>query len=264
MPIDPEQLQGEQLLAATGLEPILRATPSVTAKSLDDADKLLPRIRAMLLRFLGGSREDYKAPEPFKYEAVRKLIDEGDPEQQSLALFEAYPDEVQDDVLVAATRILAYLNQQLPRTGTISTVNATARQPAPVAMHKFARAWNVANRPQDVISSMLQGTVTSDEVGALAAMYPALYESVAASGGILDDAIAAMRSRRGENWDLDEESDRIVKTLLMQDRINADLARDMGAVLHRTAIQQKQGQTGAAAELTSAERLPGQEAPTQQ
>ncbi len=262
MAVNPEQLRAELLLASVGIEPILQAKPNLNATAIADADKFVPRARAMLLKFLGGSKDDVETPKAFDYKAVAKLLDESDQDQQVAALNAAFPDDVQDNVMAMATKAAEQLRGKLPRSTYRTTVNVSSNQPPPVALAKFRRAWDVMNDPATLFRNMLQRTVTQDEVEAFEAAYPALYATLLAPGGILDEAIATMKDRRGDKWDIDDESDKIVRTVTGQERFKADLARDMAAAISNAkqqATPEGQAKNNAAAvRMTQAEELPGQ------
>jgi len=260
--VNPEQLRAETLLASVGIEPILQAAPKLTATALDDADKFVARARAMLLRFLGGSKDEVEAPKAFDYKEVAKLLDESEQDSQVAALNAAFPDDVQDDVMAMATKAAEQLRGRLPRSTYRTTVNVSSNQPPPVSLAKFRRAWDVTNDPSILFRNMLQRTVTLDEVEAFEAAYPALYQTLLGPGGVLDECIATMKDRRGDKWDIDDESDKIVRTVTGQERFKADLARDMAAAIANAKQQATpEGQpkpNAAAARLTQAEELPGQ------
>src|SRR6188508_2484744 len=113
--VNPEQLRAELLLASVGLTPILEAKPKYNAAAVEKADKFLPRARAYLLRFMGGAKDDIEQIPAFKYDDVRKLLDESDPEVQVDALKLAFPDDVEMDVTALTTKVVEQLRAMLPR-----------------------------------------------------------------------------------------------------------------------------------------------------
>jgi len=262
--VNPEQLRAELLLTSVGLSPILEAKPKYTAGAVNKADRFLPRTRADLLRFMSGDKDKVEQVPAFKYDDVRKLLDESDPVQQVDALKAAFPDDVEGDVTALTTKVVEQLRAMLPRRIEKSSVRVHVTSPGPISLNRFRRGWDVANDPEIVLRNLLQGTLTSDEVQSLEALYPNLAESINGPGGLVDDCIATMKQRRGEKWDLNEADDRMLKILLGQPRLNVALAKDLEQA-SATAQQQatpngQPPQNAANARITEAEQLPGQKA----
>lgn len=224
-------LEAESVAAALGLDAILRGRPSWSLERQENAASMPKRARAAILRFLGDPEPDVEAEDvpAFDWDEASKLLQEVG-ELQNEALFDALPDDIQDDVLGAATNAIAYLQAQLPRRVTKTTARVDVSPPEPFELDRFARTWMVAVDPMSALRAMREGSLDMVMVEALAAMYPALYEMAAGPGGMLDEAIATMKARRGDKWDVTDDQDRQVKVLIQADPINFDLADDFAAL----------------------------------
>ena len=251
-------LEAETVVAALGLDAILRGNPSWSLERQENAAAFGKRARAALLRFLGASEPDAEAEDvpEFDWDEASKLLQEVG-EEQNEALFDALPDDIQDDVLGAATRAIGYLQEVLPRRVTKTTALDAVTPPEPFELDRFARMWMVAVDPMSAVRAMREGSLDMVMVSALAAMYPALYESVAAEGGLLDEAIAVMKARRGDKWDVTDDQDRQVKILIQADPIDFDLAADFAALTPAAPAPPGQPR-GAKAIKPTDELLPGQ------
>jgi len=223
--------QAETIVASLGLDAILRGDPSWSLERQNDAVSFPKRARALLLKAL-AVREPEPSDEddpPFDYDEVSKLLrDVG--EAQNEALFDALPDDIQDDVLLAATRAIEHLQATLPRRVTKTTARELIEPPEPFELDRFARAWRVAVDPMWALRMMTVGGLDMVMVGALEAMYPELYKLIATPSGLLDDAIATMKARKGDKWDVTDDQDRQVKILIGEEPIDLGLANDFAAL----------------------------------
>lgn len=222
-------LERESMVAALGLDRILKGTTAFTQEVQADAVSFPKRARAALLRFLSGTEQEPEDMPPFDWHEAKGLLDNVS-EAQNQALFDALPDDIQDEVLATATLAIQHLQATLPRRVTRTAARVDVLPPEPFELGRFERAWLVAIDPLGAIKAMTEGSLDMGMVAALAAMYPALYKLIAGEGGLLDDAIATMKARRGENWDITEDQNRQVKILIQDDPIDFDLAADFEAL----------------------------------
>jgi hypothetical protein len=107
------------------------------------------------------------------------------------------------------------------------------------------------------LRAMAEGSLDMVMVAALEAAYPAIYEAVATPGGLIDDAIASLKSRRGEKWDVTDDQDRQVKILIGADPIDFDLANEYAALSPAVAPPQPRPMGKRTVQPTD-ELLPGQ------
>lgn len=231
-------LEAETAAAVLGVDAILRGDPRWTVERQQDAVAFPKRARALLLKALATTAPDSAPDEPdFDYTEISKLLtqDEEATQQATQALYDALPDDIQDDVHAAATRAIQHLQAALPRRLTKTTARLGISPPEPFELDRFARTWRVAVNPMYALEAMAVGGLDMVMVAALQAMYPAIYELVAAPGGLLDDAIATMKARRGENWDVTDDQDRQVKILIGAEPIDLDLANEFAALPPVTA-----------------------------
>jgi len=260
MPLDP--LHAETMVAALGLDRILNSNPSFTREAQEASITFPKRARALLLRALSRTEpeaDDTEAPE-FDYDDAKRMLDAGDDEveKRHLALFEAVPDDIQDDVQAAASTAIQYLQSVLPRQLLKTTARLAVNHPEPFALDRFTRQWRVAVDPMHAMRAMAEGSLDMVMVDALKGAYPAIYKLIADPGGLLDDAIAAMKARRGDRWDVNDDQDRQVKILIGADPIDFDLAADLAASQPITPAAPARGKPAKGAPAAVDELLPGQ------
>lgn len=255
-------LASELAVASMGLAPILRARPRVGVTQGEDAASWLPRARALILRFLAGGSEEGAEQPPFNYKDVSELLeaDEDEIQARSDALYGVLPPEMIDDVVASATKAVDYLQQSIPKRVWRTVVNAHVDPPGPIDMDRFRRRWLVASDPAVVLRDLMRGAIDPVMVDAFAEMYPELYKALQA---VVDDAIATMKSRKGEKWDINATRDRDLRTLLQAPAINLGIVDALAQA--QEPIDQGQPAGGPAAKavnsrLTDAERTPGQKA----
>jgi hypothetical protein len=253
-------LESELTVASMGLAPILRSTPRIGVGQSNDAAAWLPRARALLLRFLGGGSEKGSEQPPFDYKDVSALLeaDEDEIQDRSDALYTVLPPEQVDDVVASATKAVDYLQQSIPKRVWRTVVNAHVDPPGPIDMDRFRRRWMVAADPAVVLRDLLRGAIDPVMVDAFAEMYPELYKALQA---VCDEAIATMKARRGEKWDINATRDRDLRTLLRAPAINLGIVNALSQA--QEPLEQGQPAGGPQAKavnsrLTDAEKLPGQ------
>jgi len=258
MPLDP--LHAEMMVGVLGLDRIMRGNASFTLQAQEDAVSFPKRARALLLRAL-AAREAEPPEEPdFDYEEARKLLEADDDavEARHNALYAELPDDIQDDVEAAATHVIGYLQAQLPRKVIRTTAREEIAPPEPFALDRFARQWRVAVDPMSALRAMAEGSLDMVMVAALEEAYPEIYKLVATPGGLLDDALAAMKMRRGDRWDVDDDVDRQVKILIGADPIDFELANDMAAARPTVPAPQPRAKSRPGSAGAIDELLPGQ------
>lgn len=222
-------LEREALVASMGIDRILAGKPRYNLEVQTDALAWPKRAEALLLKFFGASEMEPEDPPDFDWEeASDLLLNVG--EAQNEAMLDALPDDIQDEVIAAATRVIDYLQHNMERRVTKTTARVEVAPPEAFALDRFERQWAVAVDPLRALRAMAEGALDPVMVTALQEMFPALYEAVAEPGGLLDEALAAMKARRGENWDVTDEQDRMVKVMLQVDPIDFGLAADFAAL----------------------------------
>lgn len=260
-------LDAEIATAAVGLDAILRGSPSWSLETQADVLAFPKRAKALLIKSLGRTAPEGEDEEPpFDYDEAKKLLeaDDDEIERRAEALFSALPDDIQDDVQAAASRAISYLQDIFPRRVTKTTARMDVSPPEPFELDRFARAWRVVTDPLHALRAMAEGGLDMVSVEALAKAYPAIYEMVSGrtepgtpgGGGLLDEAIATMKGRRGERWDITDDQDRQVKILLGEDSIDLELANEFAESQATTPAQQPRQRAQRAAPID--ELLPGQ------
>jgi hypothetical protein len=248
-------VQSEAALITVGLQSILDASPSFGKGKQAEAAKLPATIRKLLLSALAGDKAP-KADFPrFNYKQVSDQL-QNTGEKQAHALLTGLPEPLADEVLADVTHVIQYLQEALPRRVTRTTAKVTVEPPEAIELGRFRRKWMVATDPLVVIRDLVDGSISPDMVEAFQALYPATYEALSP---IVDDAIATMKARRGDGWDLPSSRDRALKTLLQAEPVNLDLANDYQRVAQQVQQQAPQAtQSPKPLKLDTSEELPGQ------
>lgn len=260
-------LEAEIAVAVIGLDRIMAGSPSWSLEKQADAEAFPKRARALLLKALGRTAPEADDDAPaFDYDEAKRLLEADDDaiERRADALFATLPDDVQDDVLAAASKAIEHLQGILPRRVTKTTARVDVSPPEPFELDRFARAWRVAVDPMSALRAMAEGGLDMVSVEALAAAYPEIYKLVSGraapgeegGGGLLDDVIATMKGRRGDRWDISDDQDRQVKILLGEEPIDLDLANEFAAMTPITPAQQPRQRSKPTAPID--ELLPGQ------
>lgn len=255
-------LRSESVLAAMGLEGILKAKPRRYSATVEEEAAAIPKkIRAHLSRFLAGRAEVADLP-PFDYDEVVALVnpkDDGpDQHQQAQALAAAIPDhELAQDVAAVVTIIMTALRQTLTTRTRMTWPFGEVNEP-PLSADEGAarRAWLVATDPTAVARDLAEGSLTGDMAQALATFYPALYQYTTAT---LTELAVAMRAKR-PGFELDDDRDRLARVLLQMDD-ELPLAADVQAMYAATPAAPADQQRGKVSRLKfdpDRMRTPGQ------
>lgn len=172
-------VQIESTLATIGLGAILRGTPKYPLYMAKQAANVPRDIQKAVAKYLAeGGRTAYEEPD-FDYEEASKLLIDTGNEQQAGALFAAIPDaELGTEVANAATVAIRYLQGVIPRRARETIMGQRDITPSKQEMAAFERLWAVAMDPLSVLRQVAAGALSSDEVEALQACYPALYEEM--------------------------------------------------------------------------------------
>ena len=227
-------LDAEVATAAVGLGSIMNGDPAWAGTHQEDFAMFKKRVRILLLRALKNQQpeaDDTEEP-AFDYDEAKKLLDADDDEleRRHNALYDALPDDIQDDVQGAATKAIEYLQSVIPRLVIKTIAREDVRPPDPFALDRFARQWRVVVDPMHALRAVAEGSLDVVMADALKAAYPEIYKLVAGEGGLTDEAIAAMKARKGPNWDVTDDQDRQIKILLGKPSVDMDLAADFAAM----------------------------------
>lgn len=210
-PID--GLASECALIAIGLNNILAADVKwdLTTRSL--AANLPKLVRKYLQEFVSKEerRDTAKLPK-FDYSKVMKLLDTGTTPKQAEALAKAVQNTRLGLAIAAdATRIVHALQTRLPRSNRQTSTGPVVGEPPPTMVADFARGWQVAGDPLVVLVDLVEGSLSQDQIGALENFYPNFFQLVET---ITNEVVAKMKAKRGINWSLDDNRDRLLGMLL--------------------------------------------------
>jgi hypothetical protein len=233
----PDQLDAETVLAVIGVDKILAGDPKFGQTERQKALAMPKDIRAAVNRFLSSNTLDEAAPLPdFDYRSVAKLLENFDPDdpKPEQRVFELLPGDLGLEVNTLADKIAAKLEERFPRVIRKSSVKADVDPPSDSELAAFARGWFVANDPMIVIRDLNEGSVSFDEVEALAEFYPGLYQRILDT---VDACTDGMRARR-PGWDLTYDRDQILRTLTGKEAERQSLFSDFEGVFAQAQQQE--------------------------
>lgn len=178
------QLAAEALLAVTGVTPLLERAPRPITQAAGAAARRLPkRITGLLAEFLDGARfhePERPEPTPLDYDELVTRIFEPEPDTAAIArLISGFEDvELAQAWLQAMRAGVVYLQSVIPRESRQTMLGLERIQPSDFDLAVFRRRWEVANDPLQAVCDLVAGPLVPDQIEALVAVYPQLYEAV--------------------------------------------------------------------------------------
>ncbi len=267
-----DELETESLFAAIGLGPILAAKPTLYKKQLQQAADLPASIRRRILKFIAADAfQPGKDVPEFNYGDTLKTLSAsvgaanatgGLNPAQSNALMAVVPDrELAMDMGIRATAILTWANPLLPRESRPAVIGTRPEDPGPNSMADFRRVWQVALDPMVVLDDLEDGSLSDDQVAALALLYPAIYGEIREA---IVEQMATMEARRGEQWEPAPQKAQLLKMLRQEQEIDTTLAAAIQQIYAQqpkppTAPTKRQGGARGAPAVEDAQ-TPGQRA----
>lgn len=170
--------QGEPLLAAIGIMPILKAGKlKVSDKTLKDAEELPKTITKRCYDFLkdpGFKKISLDLPQ-VDFLSIRETLTEPKDNLWLEEKFESLDDpDMQLELGSALQNALVYLNTKLPPLPVSITSRKT--RPSDFQMSQFNRALRTVDKPLTVIGDMEMGCLSREQVKCVKAVYPNLYQ----------------------------------------------------------------------------------------
>lgn len=217
-------IEVESVLAAIGVDNILRAEPTFKRGQFREARDMTKRMREAFDQFYESSTFDPpKDLPPFDYDDVLGLVSQpGITPEQTEALATAMPDaDMAMELGLEAGRVLAWANQTIPRNVRQSFTGDKIDPPDPESAAQFRTRWQVATDPMVVVRDMLKGCLDADQVSTLALLYPALYQEMRQAQA---DAKAAEAMKHGKDWDPGPSKAAQVQTLMQAQPYDTTLA----------------------------------------
>lgn len=237
----PPEIDGDTLLAVTGVRHILaRSSRRITVPDKDRAEMLPREIRRSCSRFLDENHGEQKVPrsKPFDYgwvlDHITEIIDEDDagnvtltpPEVQRLAkMFRPEDSTLAAEYLAAAQRVIPYLYRILPIRTETTMATSTNVDPSDTEIARFRRAFDVAGDAMVVMRDLELGTLVADQVNHLGALYPKIYTEI--KGRMQRQMGAELAAKK--SWRLSYRKDRLIQVLFNTTTWSAALAQDLQA-----------------------------------
>lgn len=176
MPASP--LAAEALAAVTGVTPFLERKPRpVTPTQGARAEKLPERSERLLRRFLKGpefQRQETELPAFDYFEALDMLTQPIDLDAMTALLANMEDHDLMLAFLDVLQRGRAFLEAEIPRVVETRLFGPKNLEPDDYSLARFRRQWQAVNAPEVVLGDLAEGTLVSDQVEALEAVYPAL------------------------------------------------------------------------------------------
>lgn len=172
--------RSESLLAVVGVAPFFADEPiRFTADMRRDAERLPVTIRKELRRFVTSDAFDRERPLPeFAYKkALGQLTESMDPVRLADRIAKLDPDDSQE-LLVGAGRAVEFLKAILPKRTRMTPLGPEPVEPSAADVSAFRRAYGVCNRPMVVLEDLNEGSLARDQMRALEAVYPGLYDAI--------------------------------------------------------------------------------------
>lgn len=216
-------LEIESVLAAMGVESILRAEPKFGRNKFNEARDLPKRMREAFDRFFATSKfEPGEDLPPFDYDDVLKLVSAGQTPEQTEAIKRVMPDaDMAMELGIEANRIIAWANQTIPREQRQTITGAKLDPPSPESLATFRTRWQVACDPMVVVRDMLEGCLDDDQVQTLALLYPTLYATMRQA---LADSLTAATMKHGRDWEPSPQKTAQIETLRQERQFDAALS----------------------------------------
>jgi hypothetical protein len=257
-----DELEEESMLAALGLARILDGTAKLWKYRLQDAAALPQRIRTRVLKFMASDKlRDAVDLPAFDYADVLKRFQEGQTDEQAAALLAAVPDpDLATEMAARANVMLGKLEAALPRPTRGDEFGAGEVDPDPGTLADFRRVWQVACDPMAVLDDLEDGSLSPDQVIALAELYPAIYQEMRLA---TKDALATMQARRGPKWEMPTRKAQLLGVLMQQDATDPEMAAAVQQIYAQDAQQQaaqapKPGRARSGGADVGSELTPGQ------
>lgn len=209
-PID--ALASECALIAIGLTNILNCTPKWDLTTREYASRIPKIVRKYLQEFVSKEeRRDTAELPDFDYTKVAKQLDAGPTVKQAEALAAAINNmKLGLAVSADATRIVHLLQSKLPRSSRETSTGPVVGTPPPNQVADYARGYQVACTPMVALIDLVEGSLSQDQVSALEAFYPNFFQLVET---ITNEVVAKMKAKRGPDWSLDDNRDRLLGML---------------------------------------------------
>jgi hypothetical protein len=260
-----DELDLESLFSAVGLEPILAGDPTLHKYQVHRAAELPRELRRRILRFMASDAfQPAKDVAPFDYDATLKTVSAGElAPAAAAALVAAVPDhDLARDLAGFANKILSWANPIMPREAEQALIGVRQVQPDGGSVADFRRVWQVAADPMAVLDDLEDGSLSDDQVQALALLYPAIYGEL--KQAIVDED-AVMQSRR-KAWEPSPQKAALLRLLRGEQPSDPELTAAVQAVYGKEAQQAPAPpprRSGGARGATAPDALtPGQKAST--
>jgi hypothetical protein len=254
-----EPLEVESVLAAIGVDKILRAEPTFLRRQFIEARELPAKMREAFDGFFESAKfEPSEALPPFDYADVLALVSSPQDSDQTSALADVMPDpEMAMELGIEANRVRTWANQTIPRNPRQTLTGQKMDTPGPEDLAVFRTRWQAACDPMVVVRDMLEGCLDADQVSTVALLYPELY---AAMRQACTDALTAATMKHGTDWDPTPDKAAQVRTLLQMTQFDQSLASTVQQAYQVQAAKKPAARPQKKQDVDTSGLTPGQKA----
>lgn len=224
----PSTLRGESLLATTGVTAALRPGPVlITMKTLRSAEGLGTHIRRRLRKFCRGA-ELADAPDPpdFDFDEIARLLAGAQNEVNQVENVSSFYDpSLAMEYAEALGTAVGYLQSIAPSEPMPSLMGSQVVRPGDLDVSEFRRRYAVTDKPLVALDSLGAGLIVPEEVEALEACYPGLYDFMRQT--LEQELIAAAGAKQGYHLPYAKEQalEIFLQTETMDASIQAELSK---------------------------------------
>lgn len=224
------QLAAEALAAVTGVDLLLDPTPKPVSPAQGEKAIGLPkRWRTMLEAFVEapGFKDQGDEPAEYDYFETKDRLFAMIPPSRVEVITAAIDDrELADAYAAVLDRGVAFLRRVFPSATMPSLFGPQPIEPPKLEEAAFWRAWEAVNDPEAIVRDLGEGILVTDEVMAMQACHPNLYDAVQMT--IL--GLLAEHRAKDADWDLPLRKQRQVEILLNVSAVSPEFAQELQAM----------------------------------
>lgn len=249
---------GEALLSATGVTAALRPGPiRINAAVWGKASEVEKTIRAKLRRFVRA--KDVTPPEDqpdFDFEEITDLLAGAEEETRNVEnVIGLQGQAAADQYAEALGAAVGYIQAFAPAETLPAMVGKRDMRPSDLDVSEFRRRYQVADRPLIVLDDLQAAWLVPDQVEALKAIYPSMYDTIRRV--LMEEMVLAGTEK--PDFQLSYDKDQAMQVLLQTDTIDQkmhdELTRAFEAARERESGQKADGSPSSAREESINKKL---------
>lgn len=235
---------GEALLAATGVTAALRPGPiRINAAVWGKASELEQTIRRKLRSFVRSKELAATEDQPeFDFEEIQGLLAGADDEVRNVEnVIGLQGQAAADQYAEALGAAVGYILSFAPAETLPAMVGKANMRPSDLDVSEFRRRYQAVDRPLIVLDDLAAGWLMPDQVEALAACYPSVYDKIRRV--LMEEMVLAGTEK--PDFRLPYDHDQAMQVLLQTDtidqRLHEELSKAFEAARERESGQKTDG-----------------------